>query len=60
MSWNVSGVVEKRSFFVKEWLSENWTMTQVCARHGISLLFRPDLLSLAAPAVSVRHFSAGA
>lgn len=49
MSWNLSGVVEKRSFFVKEWLSENWTMTQVCARHGISRLFRPDLLSLAAP-----------
>jgi hypothetical protein len=31
MSWNVSGVVEKRSFFVKKWLSENWTMIQVCA-----------------------------
>jgi len=36
MPWKVSGVVEKRKQFVEEWLSENWTMTELCARHGIS------------------------
>ena len=36
MPWKVSGVVEKRRQFVAEWLSENWTMTELCARHGIS------------------------
>jgi len=36
MPWKVSGVVEKRKLFVEEWLSENWTMTELCARHGIS------------------------
>jgi transposase InsO family protein len=28
--------VEKRRQFVEEWLSENWTMTELCMRHGIS------------------------
>lgn len=36
MPWKVSGVVEKRKQFVEEWLSESWTMTELCARHGIS------------------------
>jgi transposase InsO family protein len=36
MPWKVSGVVEKRRVFVEEWLTENWTMTELCARHGIS------------------------
>lgn len=36
MPWKVSGVVEKRRQFVEEWLSENWTMTELCARQGIS------------------------
>lgn len=36
MPWKVSGVVEKRKQFVQEWLSENWSMTELCARHGIS------------------------
>ena len=36
MPWKVSGVVEKRRGFVEQWLSENWTMTELCARHGIS------------------------
>src|SRR5258708_26194561 len=36
MPWKVSGVVEKRRLFVEGWLSENWTMTELCARHGIS------------------------
>ena len=36
MPWKVSGVVEKRRLFVKDWLSDNWTMTELCARHGVS------------------------
>lgn len=36
MPWKVSGVVEKRRLFMEQWLSENWTMTELCARHGIS------------------------
>ena len=36
MPWKVSGVVEKRKQFVEEWLSEQWTITELCARHGIS------------------------
>jgi transposase InsO family protein len=36
MPWKVSGVVDRRKRFVEEWLSEDWTMTELCARHGIS------------------------
>lgn len=36
MPWKVSGVVEKRRQFIEQWLSEKWTMTELCARHGIS------------------------
>jgi len=36
MPWKVSGVVEKRKQFMEQWLSGNWTMTEQCARHGIS------------------------
>ena len=36
MPWKVSGVVERRKGFVREWLSENWTITELCSRHGIS------------------------
>src|SRR5882724_10312364 len=36
MPWKVSGVVEKREQFVEQWLSQQWTMTELCARHGIS------------------------
>ncbi len=36
MPWKVSGVVERRRQFVAEWLTENFTMTELCARHGIS------------------------
>lgn len=36
MPWKVSGVMEKRRQFVEEWLSEEWTMTELCLRHGIS------------------------
>jgi transposase InsO family protein len=36
MPWKVSGAVEKRKQFVEQWLSQEWTMTELCARHGIS------------------------
>ncbi len=36
MPWKVSGVVKKRKEFMKQWLSQEWTMTELCARHGIS------------------------
>jgi len=36
MPWKVSGVVDKRRQFVEQWLTENWTMTELCAQHGIS------------------------
>jgi transposase InsO family protein len=36
MPWKVSGVVEKRKQFVVEWLTKNWTMTELCFRHGVS------------------------
>jgi transposase InsO family protein len=36
MPWKVSGVVEKRRLFVEQWLSEEWTMTELCGRQGIS------------------------
>jgi transposase InsO family protein len=36
MPWKVSGVVEKRRQFIAEWLSQEWTMTELCLRHGIS------------------------
>ncbi len=28
--------MEKRGLFVEQWLTENWTMTELCARHGLS------------------------
>src|SRR5437773_57253 len=36
MPWKVSGAVEKRKAFVEEWLSGEWTMTELCARHAVS------------------------
>src|SRR5438067_2386037 len=36
MPWKVSGVVEKRRQFVEQRLSQEWTMSELCARHGIS------------------------
>jgi putative transposase len=36
MPWKVSGVVEKRRQFIAEWLSQEWTMTELCLRHEIS------------------------
>ncbi len=36
MPWKVSGVVEKRKQFLLEWMSQAWTMTELCLRHEIS------------------------
>jgi transposase len=36
MPWKEIGVVEKRAQFVEQWLAQEWTMTELCARHGIS------------------------
>jgi transposase InsO family protein len=36
MPWKVSGVVEKRRLLVEQWSSQEWTMTELCVRHGIS------------------------
>jgi putative transposase len=36
MPWKEIGIVEKRTEFVKQWLAQEWTMTELCARHGIS------------------------
>jgi putative transposase len=36
MPWKEIGIVEKRTQFVKQWLAREWTMTELCARHGIS------------------------
>jgi hypothetical protein len=36
MPWKVSGELEKRKQFVEQWLSQEWTMTELCAWHGIS------------------------
>jgi transposase len=36
MPWKVSGVVERRQQFVREYGSGDWTMTELCQAHGIS------------------------
>lgn len=36
MPWKEIGIVEKRKQFVEQWLSEEWRMTELCARYGIS------------------------
>ena len=36
MPWTVSGVVEKRKEFIADYLSGEWTMSQLCRNHGIS------------------------
>ncbi|HEY6338822.1 MAG TPA: IS481 family transposase [Candidatus Sulfotelmatobacter sp.] len=36
MPWKEIGIVEKRKQFVEQWLAQEWTMTELCARHGIS------------------------
>jgi transposase InsO family protein len=36
MPWKVIGIVEKQKQFVEQWLSQEWTMTELCERHGIS------------------------
>ena len=34
MPWKVIGIVEKQKQFVEQWLSQEWTMIELCARHG--------------------------
>jgi putative transposase len=36
MPWKEIGIVEKQKQFVKRWLSQEWTMTELCEWHGIS------------------------
>ena len=36
MAWKVSGVVEKRKEFLAEYLSGEWTMTELCRAYGIT------------------------
>jgi putative transposase len=36
MPWKEIGIVEKRKQFVEQWLAQEWTVTELCARHGIS------------------------
>ena len=36
MPWKEIGIVEKRTQFVEQWLAQEWTMTELCARHGVS------------------------
>jgi transposase InsO family protein len=36
MPWKEIGIVEKRKQFIEQWLSQEWTVTELCARHGIS------------------------
>lgn len=36
MPWNVSGVLDKRKEFVRDYESGEWTMSQLCRLHGIS------------------------
>lgn len=36
MPWNVSGVLEKRKEFLAEYVSGDWTMSELCRMYGIS------------------------
>jgi transposase InsO family protein len=36
MPWTVSGVVEKREDFLADFVSGDWTMSELCRMHGIS------------------------
>jgi putative transposase len=36
MPWKVIGIVEKQKQFVERWLSQEWTMTELCEGYGIS------------------------
>ena len=36
MPWTVSGVVEKRKDFLAEFVSGDWTMSELCRMHGVS------------------------
>jgi transposase InsO family protein len=36
MPWKEIGIVEKQKQFVEQWLAQDWTMTELCARYGVS------------------------
>jgi len=36
MPWTVSGVMEKRKDFVADFVSGDWTMSELCRQYGIS------------------------
>ena len=36
MPWTVSGVLEKRKEFLADFVSGDWTMSELCRMHGIS------------------------
>jgi hypothetical protein len=36
MPWKAIGIVDQQKQFVEQWLSQEWTMTELCERHGIS------------------------
>jgi transposase InsO family protein len=36
MPWNVSGVLEKREEFLSDYVSGDWTMSELCRMYGIS------------------------
>ena len=36
MPWKVSGVMEKRKDFVADFVSGDWTMSELCRQYGIS------------------------
>jgi transposase InsO family protein len=44
MPWNVSGVLEKRKEFLADYVSEEWTMSELCRRYGISRVTGYELL----------------
>lgn len=36
MPWKEIGIVDKQKQFVEQWLAEEWTMTELCLRYGVS------------------------
>ena len=36
MPWKVSGVVEERTRFIRDYERELWTMTELCRHYGIA------------------------
>ena len=36
MPWRVSGVMEERTRFIRDYERELWTMTELCSHYGIA------------------------